>query len=510
MKKLIYILLLQLFIPQVQAQLSSGNYQIKLVFSQKVSEFNGNLVLNPSCENTAATTCKKQVWELKNVPNRIGVYTITNTDNNLLLTHSTESAGNTFSMNVKLLPLKPQSQREEQYFNIIEKRNPDRTIAGYIIQPYSRNNPTMAKEYYFGARESSMRWDNCPLELFFNDGADTEKISYGPLLFSLEKVSGGVIVGPSRVLSNAIQSPAVIVAPKSDNKLDIDFKTGSDNLDPKEFMEGLKVIIKIRNKPDLVKENVNEGKEWPNNSIRRVTLDLPTDVICTDIYEIQLSRLPKGHSWNNMTAIMGDNWNLNKLTITTRIKTNGVVKSKSMDWISPLGSNQPLFRFVYEKGETGKSGTSLSIPIGGICSEITNSNTNSTNNTLAQLTAVFGTGGDNLEGGNDNNVDLKIKFKNSNKVLSLTNINGNSKWENFTENTVRKEIPNSIDIDINDIKEIEIRHTGGGGMFADNWHVDKIKISITKNGITKVLVDKVGAPIHMFTGDTRIKRFTVE
>ncbi len=512
MKIISIIAVLLMFTNQNHAQLPSGKYQIKLVSSQKVIElYSNSMVLNPICENPLAAACKKQVWELKSVPNRTGVYTISNTENNLLLTHTTESAGTSFSMYVKLLPIKPQSQRDEQYFNIIEKRNPDRTVAGYIFQPYSRSNPTMAKEYYFGARASSMNWDNCPLELFFNNGADTEKISYEPLLFSLEKVSGGVIVGPSRVVSDVVTSPAVIVAPKSDNKLDIDFKTGGDNLDPKDFMEGLKVTVKIKNKPDLVKENANEGREWPNNSIRRVSINLPADVVCSDIHEIVLSRDTKGGTKNNMTAIVGDNWNLDKVTVTTRIKTNGTMKTGTMNWMSPSGSGHPLYRFVYENRDSDvNTGTSLTLQTGSICpSSNTNSTTTSTP-TNASLNCVFGTGGDNLEGGSGNNVDIRIKFKSSNNIITLSNVNDTAKWNNFTENTVTKSIPNSATIDINDIKEVEVRHTGGGGMFADNWHVDKIKITITKNGVSRVLVDRVGAPIHMFTGDTRIKRFTVE
>lgn len=94
--------------------------------------------------------------------------------------------------------------------------------------------------------------------------------------------------------------------------------------------------------------------------------------------------------------------------------------------------------------------------------------------------------------------------------MTINNINNSVSWGNWTENTVSKEIPNSANIDINDIKSVEIRHTGGGGMFADNWHVDKILISISKDGLSRVLVDKVGAPVHMFTGDTRRKTYTVE
>ena len=88
-------------------------------------------------------------------------------------------------------------------------------------------------------------------------------------------------------------------------------------------------------------------------------------------------------------------------------------------------------------------------------------------------------------------------------MVTINNINNGANWANWTENTVSKEIANSTTLDINDIKSIEVRHTGGGGIFADNWHVDKIYITITKDGASRVLVDRVGTPIHMFTGESR-------
>jgi hypothetical protein len=512
MKKLIIILVLGLFTPQTQAQINSGNYQIKLVFSQKVIElYSNSMVINPICENPLAAACKKQVWEIKSVPNRNGVYTISNTENNMLLTHTTENAGNAFSMYVKLLPIKPQSQREEQYFNIIEKRNPDRTVAGYIFQPYSRSNPTMAKEYYFGARASSMRWDNCPLELFFNDGADTEKISYEPLLFSLEKVSGGVIVGPSRVMSNVVQAPPVIVSPKSDNKIEVDITTGSDNLEPKSTQHGAEIRIILNNRPDIVKTNINEGKEWPNGSTRRIELPLPADITENDIKEVHLYRKRDGlqYVWQLGEK---DNWNVNRVKVNAILFKNGVKTNIAMLDTGaerpriPGNNNQtrPLYRFIYEGGDSVNEGQFLKLLLAPMSQGRMPSGTSN-----ATLKVTFGTGGDNLEGGN-NNVDVTIRLRNINQPITIRNINQTKKLNNFSEDTFTKEIANSQNLDLSNIKEVEIRHTGGGGMFADNWHVDKIYIVINLNGINKVLVDKVGAPIHMFTGDSRSKKFIIE
>ena len=134
--------------------------------------------------------------------------------------------------------------------------------------------------------------------------------------------------------------------------------------------------------------------------------------------------------------------------------------------------------------------------------------TNNNNSALATMSAMFGTGGDDLRGGRDN-INMLIRFKSGRLPISLNNLNASRNWRNFYEKTVEKVLPNSQDIAINDIKDVIIRHTGGGGIGADNWYLDKFKLTITKGTETKVLIDKIEAPIHYFTGDSRSKTLVV-
>ena len=121
---------------------------------------------------------------------------------------------------------------------------------------------------------------------------------------------------------------------------------------------------------------------------------------------------------------------------------------------------------------------------------------------------VGGRRGDDLRGGNDNlHVLIKLKFTPA-RNISLNNINAGRKWPNFTERTITKPLmvpPFTFD----DIEEIVLRHSGGGGIGADNWHLDKLKITLTIGGETRVLLDRVGAPIHFFTGEARSKTFQI-
>lgn len=290
------------------------------------------------------------------------------------------------------------------------------------------------------------------------------------------------------------------------NTITIDFKTGSDNLDHRDFQKNVSVTIKINGKADLVLENVNKGENWPNNSVRRTVADLPDNIRVQDIYSIAVDRGNAKGSWNNVDGAGADNWNLDRLTVNAKIMESGVAKKYLL---ADLKSNRPpLFRFFYE-GRNNSCANCGYTYTHVFKHEYVSTNPSATTTTpmLAKLSYTIGTGGDNLEGGNNNNVDITIRMKSSPTVYILRNINAKRKWNNFTESSRVIEIPNSTTMDLNDIKEIEIRHTGGGGMGADNWDVDKIYISIAKDGVTKNLVDKVGAPIQRFTGDKRA--FTV-
>lgn len=285
------------------------------------------------------------------------------------------------------------------------------------------------------------------------------------------------------------------------NSIIIDFKTGDDNLEHRDFQKNVDVRLTINGKPDLLFENVNKGQNWPNNSIRRFTAELPDNIVVQDLKTISVMRGNASGNWNNVDNAIADNWNLAKLTVTAIIYENKLPKRYILADIT--GKGAPLMRFVYENRN-----------LCSYCRMVFNYTfLHDYNSTLppaattekmnAKLTYTIGTGGDNLEGGNNNNVKITIRMKNSPVVFILNNINGGRKWNNFTEKTRVMEIVNSKEMDINNIKEIEIRHTGGGGIGADNWDVDKINISISKDGVTKILVDKVGAPIQRFTGDNR-------
>lgn len=287
------------------------------------------------------------------------------------------------------------------------------------------------------------------------------------------------------------------------NKIEAEFKTGEDDLAIRDagIQRNLKITIQFKNgATPLVLENANNNQNWPKNSIRRISIPLPATVDVNNLASINLTRSTTS---NNFEDAVADNWDLKSLLVTATIKRDGATAKYRLLTMS----GNPLNRFKGGKNCDCDKTYSFSNPvlISGTQPWIDKFPAPQT----STISVVFGNGGDDLRGGNDN-AKVVITFNNSTRKLIYDNLNGGAKWDNFTEKSVSKTLPSIPNLTIADIKQVELWHTGAGGMAADNWDLDKFKLTITINGATKILVDRVGAPLHRFTGDTRRKVFVVE
>ncbi|WP_231490975.1 hypothetical protein [Pedobacter sp. Leaf170] len=277
----------------------------------------------------------------------------------------------------------------------------------------------------------------------------------------------------------------------------------------KPFQENVEIRIILQNRADAILANANNNQNWPNNSIKRVSIPLPANINVNEIKELHVYRKQKRGGTPTPTIFNiaeKDNWNVDKISATARLKIGGVLKSyKFPDFISPLGSRNPLFRFVYEGGD-GKTEGQFFKGILSYLSPDTYPRTTAVNPLLKIETL---TGGDDLRGGNDNlNVLIRLKFRPV-RNIALNNINGSQNWGNFSEHTFTRSI-SALLFTFDDIEDIVLRHTGGAfGQGIDNWYLDKLKITLTIAGETRVLVDQVAAPIHYFKGDARSKTFQI-
>ena len=488
MKTITTLFIVAILSLNVQAQIRAGRYNIyyaenQLVLQQKIG-YDPLLIID-----NKPTTGTYGVWDVKQVIGKPNCFFIQNVASKKCITWSTPAGGDPHSVNISVhletqLPIRNMPSQTFRFENIKD--------GYYNIMP---DNGETTGSNIFGLGTVSANGPNSIIGCINMTGIDAKNYTW-----IVEKVSQVNVSQPITILT---QRPQIIS--RNDNKIEFDFKTGGDNLEPKSFQKNVQLTINIKNHAPIVVDDVNNNQSWPNNSIRRVAVPIPSDINMMDVESATLTRTVV-NGWNNVDAGGADNWNLDKLTATALVKREGRV----IRTVLYNQSGSPLFRFIYEKRNNTNASEGLTktfiFSLGGYGTATVPTSTPG----LAAITAVFGTGGDNLEGGNGNNVNITIKYKSKPQVTVINNINDRANWGNFTENSVTKTIPNSTTLDINDIKEIELRHTGGGGFAADNWHLDKFKLTITKGGETKVLVDKVGAPIHIFTGDSRRKLFVVE
>lgn len=484
MKKL---LLLLLFFPSILfAQVTPGRYKLKLATANLYMELTSSNFIRVADDCRANDrNCGKQVWQILTVRGKPNTFQITLVGSGKYLTWDNEPQ---VSSSVSLQTRYPVEKIKFQYFLIIPNDK-----GSYQIQPATES--TSSNDYYLGANVLA--------------GAH-----FGVSLFN-KTATGNIknawIFAPPITPLAPQASPSVVVAPPSDNKIDVDFKTGADNLEMKPFQDNLEIRVILRNRADAILQNANKGQSWPNNSLKRVTIPLPADITVDDIRELHVYRNRK-IGGNPTTTIFNiaekDNWNVDKITSTAKIREGGILKSyKFGDFISPSGSSNPLFRFVFEGGDGKSEGQVFKGFLSAHATTIINTARSAiTANPIIRIETF--TGGDDLRGGNDNlNVLVRLKIRPV-RNIAVNNINSGQKWGNFSEHKFTKPLtvpPFTFD----DIEDIILRHTGGRGTGADDWHLDKLKITLTIAGETRVLVDEVGAPIHYFGGDSRSKIFQI-
>ncbi len=498
MKKLVLLLLSLPFI--AFAQITPGRYKINL------ATYNLNMELAPSttiikvsqdCRDRMPN-CGAQVWQIVpffRVPNAYFLQLVSTRE---YLTWRLEEPNKLPTLKLRA----SNSNINSQAFKIIANDK-----GSYQIQPYTLDN--ISNDYYLGAETAAGAYGY--VRLFksneISSGMNSNSWKFNPPVTPLPAQTGSrVVVTPPQPRQS---STAVVVVPPSANRLEIDIKTGGDNLEPKNPQENPEVVIKLRGKPSIVKTNINDGREWPNNSIKRVIVPLPSDLKADDIEGITINRRKIGidRVWQLGEK---DNWNMDKIQSTLKIMENGVLKTyRAPEMYSPLGFSNPLFRFVYEGGDNRAEGQifTAGLYFGNHGGNAPNPIRNTSAPTIFKIETL--TGGDDLRGGNDNlNVLIRLKIRPV-RNIALNNINNRQSWGNFTEHTVTRPITGQP-FTFDDIEDIILRHTGGAfGQGIDNWYLDKLKITLTIGGETRILVDQVAAPIHYFKGDSRSKTFPI-
>jgi len=249
---------------------------------------------------------------------------------------------------------------------------------------------------------------------------------------------------------NELLVPVTMAVAGKANKLELTVRTGGDNLEG--GRGALTVTIHFRGGRTQVMKNVNEGREWANNSTHVKTIPLDQAVDPSDIVRIVLEA---GYSFPfNAFPPHSDNWDMDSISI--RAIGDGVDKI-----IARHGFN----RF------TGTEGT-LSIPI--TAAEAGKAN---------KLEFTIETGGDDLRGDNDN-LNVVIHYSGFRTQIAR-NINGGRNWANGSMHVEMITLDHAAALA--DIVEVDLTTTFGGGSGGDNWDMDSIIIKAIGKDVNEVI-----------------------
>jgi hypothetical protein len=120
-----------------------------------------------------------------------------------------------------------------------------------------------------------------------------------------------------------------------------------------------------------------------------------------------------------------------------------------------------------------------------------------------ELIVQFGTGGDDLRGGNDN-VNLLLLLQ-SGSPVRFDNVNAGKRWPNRSSETVSLSLPDTIRFE--DMNGVRLETTFSGGVAGDNWNLDRLAVSASIGSEVRELLVQEGTPLFRFTGDRRVREF---
>lgn len=278
------------------------------------------------------------------------------------------------------------------------------------------------------------------------NGIDRELATHG---FNRFTSDDGVL---SIVINEAPTPPGHV------NRLALAFQTGGDNL--RGGHDNINLVIRLRDDTLRRVDNLNRGIRWDNNTSHTIEVALSPSAAPQDIVALELETTFRGgHD--------GDNWDMAGL----RVHATG------------NGVDRELTTFGFRRF-TGKDKI-LRIPI--VLAEPGQAN---------HLQCTFGTGRDDLRGGDDN-VGVTINFRDGTSQR-VDNLNGGGRWSRYTSRVVNINLDRAVAP--TEIAGISLLATFGGGVAGDNWDMASLAMRAFGNEVDELLLEH---GFKRFTGSDR-------
>jgi hypothetical protein len=205
--------------------------------------------------------------------------------------------------------------------------------------------------------------------------------------------------------------------------------------------------------------NLSASRRWDSDETHVAVLNVPAGAKVSDITGLTIHKDYDG----GFLDCCGDNWDLAKVALVVSYATGSsvtVVRTPTThEWLNVSGG--PLVRFT---GDTHDHTEAVAPQDLG--------------SSVQSLTLIITTGGDDLRGGGNagDNCDVTLTRRVGDPIV-LHNVNAGQHWGNGEIHSI--DVPVPAGLMGGDITAVTL-HTGfGGGVFGDNWNVERVQLEAT-------------------------------
>jgi hypothetical protein len=231
------------------------------------------------------------------------------------------------------------------------------------------------------------------------------------------------------------------------SRLEFTIKTGGDDL--RGGNDNLNVAIHFRNGAVQLKQNVNDGRSWGNNTVHGFSIVLEHSVASNGIAAIEFHTTFGGGTG-------GDNWDMASVSV----KAIGPALDKVI-------VTHGFYRFTGDENR-------LVMPV-----------TIAETGKAVKLELTIQTGGDDLRGDNDN-LDIVVNF-NDGRTQLAKNINRGRNWANGSKHTETITLNHAVDP--REIVRIDLLKptTCSVVVDCDNWDMSSILVNAVGEGVNRTI-----------------------
>jgi hypothetical protein len=255
------------------------------------------------------------------------------------------------------------------------------------------------------------------------------------------------------------------------NQLQFTFRTGNDDLRGKG--NDLNLEIHLANGSVQFVKNVNQGANWPNNSVHTASIPLEHPTPPDQIKSIRLIHLAQGGF--SPAVLPGRNGPIDPaVSAVSGIKTED---NWDMLDVQIAGLSQAVNVPIAASGFHRFTGSDPSFDVNAWPNIACPSP-----DQVRQLEFLFKTGNDDLRGGKD---DVGITIYGDGLVQSKPNANQGQRWADGSTHEVTVYLDHPVTIQQIHKIMLETSFTGGSG--GDNWNMDSVEVVAVVNGVNHPL-----------------------